>query len=302
VTPLVLIAFNRPDLLRQQLEIVRHHHKGSIYCVVDGPRTGKVGEAEKVAEVIQLLKGLQPQFEVAFNCAESNMGCYQRIKSGLDWVFSKVDRAIILEDDCIPSPQFFTFADKMLEHFKDDQRVFSISGTNLFPELSPPNQSYFFSRYHNCWGWATWARAWQFFIDNQAEWLEIRHSAAFRGTFLNLRSFLYWRMIFDKVYAGKINSWAYRWMLSCWMQSGLSVHAKVNLITNVGDGVDATRTAGARLTRRLLGKLDEALPEPRHLLAARAHDSEFEDVVFSKSVWNRVRWLGSRVLRMLAKS
>lgn len=297
--PLILIAFNRPDLLRQQLEIVRQHHQGQIFCVVDGPRAHKAGEAEKVAKVVELLEGLRPQFEVTFNCADSNMGCYRRIKSGLDWVFSQVDRAIILEDDCLPSPQFLSFAEAMLEQYAEDERVFSVSGTNLFPELSPPNQSWFFSRYHNCWGWATWARAWKKFIDTQSEWQQIRSSKAFRGTFRNLRSFLYWRRIFDQVYSGKINSWAYRWMLTSWMQNGLSVHAKINLITNVGDGADATRTAGSGLTRRETGMLEESFGDVEYVLPHYPYDRQFEDVVFSKSVGNRLVWIKNYQLKTL---
>lgn len=288
---LVIIAFNRPDLLRRQLEIVRAYFEGRIFAIVDGPRPVKPGEAEKVEEVVGLFEGLQDLFEVTINRSEANLGCYRRIKSGLDWVFSQVDRAIILEDDCMPSPQWFGFATEMLERYAHDERVYSISGTNLFPHLSPPGERYFFSRYHNCWGWATWARAWRDFIDDADAWRNIRTSATFRGTFRNYRSFWYWRRILDATYGGRINSWAYRWMLSCWMQSGLSLHAHVNLITNVGDDAAATRTKGSKETRRPLGQLEELLYHPQALCPLYLYDQAFEDVVFSKSLTNRIRWL-----------
>jgi hypothetical protein len=288
---LALIAFNRPDLLRRQLEIVRAHFRGRIFAIVDGPREGKPGEGNKVEEVVGLFEDLQDQFEVTISRAETNLGCYRRIKSGLDWVFSQVDRAIILEDDCMPSPQWFGFAAEMLERYAQDERVYSISGTNLFPHLSPPGQRYFFSRYHNCWGWATWTRAWQDFIDNTEAWQSIRTSATFRGTFRNYRSFLYWRRILDATFSGKINSWAYRWMLSCWMQSGLSIHAHVNLITNVGDDAEATRTKGSKEARRPLGRLDESLSHPVYPCVHFPYDRTFEDIVFSKSLYQRLRWL-----------
>jgi hypothetical protein len=288
---LVLIAFNRPDLLAQQLKIVREHYQGKIFAIVDGARVDRPSEAEKVAQVVGLLEGLQDQFEVSFNRSEVNLGCYRRIKSGLDWVFEQTDRAIILEDDCMPSPQWFGFASEMLDRYADDERVYSISGTNLFPELSPPDQQYFFSRYHNCWGWATWARAWKDFIDAEADWLAIRNSQLFRGLFRNYRSFWYWRRILDLTYSGKINSWAYRWMFSCWMQSGLSLHAHVNLITNVGFGQEATRTKNSQLPKRFIGEINQEFTDPLNCSLLYCYDRKFEDTVFSKSPLNRLKWL-----------
>lgn len=290
MAPLVMIAFNRPDLLRDQLKIIRQVHRGQIFCVVDGPRASKVGESEKVAEVVELLRGLDREYDVKYNLAESNLGCYQRIKTGLDWVFSQTGEAIILEDDCMPGAHFFVFANQMLERYAKDERIFSIAGTNLFPELSLAGQSYFFSRYANCWGWATWARAWQHFIDPQEEWEKIRETAGFCKSFRNWRSFLYWRHVFDRVYGGKTNSWAYRWMLTCWMQSGLSVNAHVNLIANVGDGADATHTARSTLTRRELGEMSWPLLEPKYVIPNALFDAKMEDAVYSKSSMNRLRW------------
>jgi len=46
---------------------------------------------------------------IIYEFSEKNLGCKIRISSGLNWVFSKVDHAIILEDDCIPDPSFFSF-------------------------------------------------------------------------------------------------------------------------------------------------------------------------------------------------
>lgn len=297
-SPLVLIAFNRPELLRQQLEIVRQHFRGKIYAIVDGPRADKVGEAEKVAEVVDLLESLKPEFAVEFNRAELNLGCYQRIKSGLDWVFARENTAVILEDDCMPSPQFFDFASEMLQRYAEDERVYSISGTNLFPELSPEGQLYFFSRYQNCWGWATWARAWQHFIDTPETWHSIRCSKAFRRYFPKMRSFLYWRRILDLTYSEQINSWAYRWMLSCWMQEGLSLYAHVNLITNVGDDDQATRTSNSNETRRPLMKLDHSLEGPREVTVNDKYDRNLEDRVYSKSLTYRLRWTLRKILKV----
>jgi hypothetical protein len=248
-------------------------------------------EIESVQQVLELYENLRVEYNVTINASKENLGCHRRIKSGLDWVFEQTDRAIILEDDCMPSPQFFSFATEMLEKYAADERVYSISGTNLFPHLSPPGQRYFFSRYHNCWGWATWARAWKDFIDEPKAWNQIRDEEAFRATFRNFRSFWYWRRILNRTYSGGINSWAYRWMLSCWMQSGLSIHAHVNLISNVGDGEGATRTKGSRDTRRPFGSLNSSMGHPSSTLPYFPFDKCVEDTVFSKNLTTRWRWI-----------
>lgn len=289
--PLVLIAFNRPDLLRQQLEIVRAHYRGTIYAIVDGPRSNKPGEANKVIEVLQQFEALGKDFTVILNKSTENLGCYRRIKSGLDWVFEQTDQAIILEDDCMPSPQWFGFATEMLNRYAVDERIYSISGTNLFPNLTPPNQSYFFSRYHNCWGWATWSRAWKDFIDSQEEWLAIRNTKTFRGMFRNYRSFWYWRQIFDRTYGGEINSWFYRWMLSCWMQSSLSIHAHANLISNIGDGVEATKTKNMKELKKPIRVIELPFIHEKYLINNKIFDINLENKIYSKSAFNRLKWI-----------
>lgn len=297
--PLVLIAFNRPDLLRRQLEIVRKHFQGRIFAIVDGPRPAKPGEAEKVEEVVGLFEGLQDPFEVTINRSGTNLGCYRRIKSGLDWVFSQVDRAIILEDDCMPSPQFFSFAGDLLEQYSQRKDVFSIQGTNLFPELSPPTCRFFFSRYPNSWGWATWARAWCQFIDIDSQWQDLRNSPSFRQSFRNLRSFVYWRQYFDRTYSGKIDSWFYRWILTCWANGGLSIYPSQNLIFNLGDGEDATNTGEYEFLRRPIADLDFSADKGAAGSLNVVYDQTLEDRIYSKSLGWRLRWLKRRGWKIL---
>lgn len=300
-TPLVLIAFNRPNLLRKQLEIVQGSFKGPIYAIIDGPRSDRAGEIKQVEEVAELLERFGGNFELYVNRCHDNLGCYQRIKSGLDWVFSRVDRAIILEDDCMPNPQFFTFAAEMLMKYADDDQLYSVSGTNLFPSLSPPDQTYFFSRYHNCWGWATWARAWQHFIDDEAEWRKIRNSRVFLKSFRHFRSYLYWRKIFDLTYQLRINSWFYRWMLTCWVRKGFCIVPERNLITNLGDGEDASHTAGFTFLNRDTGSITSAIQHPPAAthVANNLYDKELEDKMYSKSTVERMKWIANRVVKNL---
>ena len=99
--------------------------------------------------------------------AERNLGLEANVELGLDWVFSQVDRAIVLEDDCIPDPSFFTYADELLDRYAEEKRVWQIGGdTHLVPPAMFGDDSYGFSTWASVWGWATWADRWH---DHRAE-------------------------------------------------------------------------------------------------------------------------------------
>ena len=104
------------------------------------------------------------------NYADTNMGCKRRVSSGLDWVFSQAERAIVIEDDCLPHPDFFAFCDEMLDLYADDPRVAAVTGDYFQEGVRRGDASYYFSRYVHVWGWATWRRAWDHFDVDMAFW------------------------------------------------------------------------------------------------------------------------------------
>ena len=103
------------------------------------------------------------------NYADENMGTKKRIVSGLNWVFDQVNKAIILEDDCLPDTSFFKYAETLLEYYKDDYRIMTISGNNFYEKKKNfKKYSYYYSYNHHIWGWATWKRAWNLRYKNSA--------------------------------------------------------------------------------------------------------------------------------------
>ena len=175
---------------------------------------------------------------------DENLGCRRAVSSANDWFFEHVEEGIILEDDCIPSPSFFRYAGELLERYRNDERVMAIAAKHHGAAChSPSPYSYFFSHYNHCWGWASWRRAWQYYDHDMSLWPALRESDWLFGIGNGSRLFQrYWTSIFDLAYAGKVDSWAYRWTFSCWAQNALSVLPARNLVTNVGLGNDATHT------------------------------------------------------------
>jgi len=293
--PVAVFVFNRPDITRRLLGCLSLIKPDRLLVIADGPRVAKEGEVEAVRQVRALFEDLAWDCDVQFNYSDENMGCKGRVSSGLDWVFSKVDRAILLEDDCIASASFFEFCQRMLERYENDKRIMSVCGTRLAPEAVPAD-SYSFSKYSICWGWATWARAWKYYDGDMVCWDAVRRTNYLRWYLGGIRQGWYWNYMLGRVKRSEINSWAYRWMLSCWMNNGLSVVPGINLIENIGVGEDATHTT---VDNKFFGvKAREAsftYEHPVDVMCDYEMDNWIEDHFYSKSVINRLRWLWKKI-------
>src|SRR5678816_1211256 len=116
-TPVGFFVFNRPETTERVFESIRAARPSSLLIVGDGARPLKVDEAERVARVREIVSRVDWPCAVKLNFSEQNLGCKRCVSSGLDWVFSQVEQAIILEDDCLPHPSFFPYCEQLLERY-----------------------------------------------------------------------------------------------------------------------------------------------------------------------------------------
>jgi hypothetical protein len=131
-TPVALIIFKRPDTTERVFETIRQAKPPKLLVVADGPRTDQPGEAEKCAATRAIIDRVDWDCEVLKNYSDSNLGCGLRPATGISWVFEQVEEAIVLEDDCVPHPTFFRFCEELLEYYRHDERIMSISGINPY--------------------------------------------------------------------------------------------------------------------------------------------------------------------------
>lgn len=240
--PIVLLIFNRSHTTRKVFETIRRAKPTHLLVVADGPRPGKPGEEEQCLAARNATQDVDWDCKLLTNFSESNLGCAKRVSTGLDWVFSLTDRAIILEDDCIVDNSYFAFAEELLEYYSNCPEVMSVCAKNVQFNRMQTEYSYYFSLYQHCWGWATWRRAWQHFDFDMELWPKAKEKNLLAGILEDSRAVKYWDNIFQETYEGKIDSWAYRWMFACWMQNGLSILPAQNMVSNIGFGADATHT------------------------------------------------------------
>lgn len=263
-TPIALLTFARPDTTAQVLDAIRAVKPRTLLFVSDGPREGRPTEAKRVAETRSLLSAIDWPCDVRTNFAERNMGCRRRVSSGLDWVFGEVDRAIVLEDDCLPSPDFFPFCAELLDRYADDHRIMSISGTNCIANRYTPSTSYFLSRYPSIWGWATWRRAWKGYDVDLTDWPERRGSGWLRDALDDRVLELRFAEQFDALHNG-FDTWDGQLTYHALRMKALTAIPALSLVRNIGFGDGATHSAGSapRYVREMTyGALDFPLTHP----------------------------------------
>lgn len=244
-TPVVLLIFNRPDSTRKVLGALRQVRPARLLVVADGPRSDRPDDARQCQEARGVLSEIDWPCQVETEFAARNLGCMRRVSSGLDWVFERVEEAIILEDDCLPDATFFRFCSELLDRYRDRHDIGQIGGVNFqFGRRQTP-YSYYFSRYNHVWGWATWRRAWQMNDNAMAEWPSFRSERGLHRILSGATEIQYWTWVFNQVASGKIDSWACRWTLSCWRHELMTILPSVNLVTNIGFDPAATHTRDA---------------------------------------------------------
>ncbi len=298
-TPVAFLIFNRPDTTAQVFEAIRQARPSKLLVVADGPRTHKPDDEAKCQTARSIVEQIDWPCEIFKNYSDVNMGCRERVSSGLDWVFSNVEEAIILEDDCLPDLTFFRFCEELLAKYRFDARVMMISGDNFqFRRRKRTPYSYYFSRYAHIWGWASWRRAWNQYDVTMQMWPEIRDGAWLIDLFGNRRLVNYWRRIYENVFNGKINTWDYQWSFSCRVQNGLVILPNSNLISNIGFYTDATHTAAQpKFANMQRTSISFPLQHPPHMIPDSKADAFVEKQMYVRPFFAKVVGKLSRLIK-----
>lgn len=242
-TPVAFFIFNRPDTTQRVFEAIRQARPEKLLVVADGPRPTRAGELERCRATRAIIDGVDWDCKVVTNYSENNLGCKERIASGLRWVFEQTEEAIILEDDCLPAPSFFPFCQSLLARYRDDERILLISGNNFLGTRSRQRDSYYFSKYLYMWGWASWRRAFQLYDIEMKTWPEYRASHRLDDVCRARGEKQFWQTRFDQAYAGHVDTWDYQMLYACWFHERLAIVPEKNLVSNIGFSEGATHLA-----------------------------------------------------------
>lgn len=289
-SPVALFVFRRPDTAARVLDAIRRARPPVLLVVADGPRAGRADDAAACAATRALIDGVDWPCEILREYAAGNLGCRDRVSSGLRWVFDRVPEAIILEDDCVPDESFFPFCDELLERYRDDRRVAQITGANNQKGRTRGPHSYFFSRYNGVWGWASWRRAFDLYDPHIARWPELRDSGWLARVLGSRPQVRYWTRVFQDTYDGRIDTWDYQWVFASWLHGMLSLVPNRNLVRNIGFGSGATHTRGQdTFATDRLEAIDFPLSHPADVARDRRADRFTEGLEYSEPWLLRAR-------------
>lgn len=302
-TPVALLIYRRPALTRRVLDAIGQARPKRLLIVADGPAAGQPEDERLCREARAVVEQVTWPCQIETNFARVNLGLKQRVATGLDWVFSRVPEAIILEDDCIPEASFFPFCTELLARYRDDERVHMIRGSNFLRGRHFDRSSYYFSRFFHIWGWATWARAWKHYDVEMRRWPECRDNGWLEGLLPRymVRGV---RDIFEDTHAGRLSTWDFQWQYSSWLRGAVAIAPWSNLVMNVGFGPEATgfKDATHRYARLGRGSVQFPLSHPTSMsIMERADEREWSYAVDIRALKNLPLRVEARLRRSLAK-
>lgn len=237
LAPIVLFVYNRLEHTQGVIETLLKNtlaKESEFYIFSDAAKTEN--GVEKVNEVRKFIRddSWHTGFKkVSIIEAEKNKGLAKSIIGGVSEIIQKYGKVIVLEDDLKLSPYFLEYMNDALEYYREDEKIWSISGYS-FPMKSLKKYSHdIFYSYRGCsWGWATWSDRWETvdwqvkeyeqFI-NDSKWIE-----HFNRGGVDLTNML--KMQMD----GKIDSWAIRWCFSQSNQDMYTVYPRISYLENAG--------------------------------------------------------------------
>ncbi|MEN0052122.1 MAG: nucleotide-diphospho-sugar transferase [Mucilaginibacter sp.] len=232
-TPILLLVFNRPEQALLVLRQIKLQQPERLFIAADGPRHNRAGEAALCeATRTALLNDIDWPCKVETLFRPHNLGCGKAVSAAIDWFFRHVEEGIILEDDCVPDPSFFSFCTVMLAKYRLNQNIMHINGSNYQSGMLRGNASYYFSHYAHVWGWATWRRAWQYYDFTLYRYQHVSRQG--------LNNFL--QLELQSIYKAQTDTWDIQWFMSVWFNKGWVITPNISLIKNIGYGKQATHT------------------------------------------------------------
>ena len=236
-TPVLLIAFNRPNTTQKVFDEIKKNKPSKFYFAVDAPRNGNISDEINCKLVQEIANQVDWECEFHKRFSNINQGCGPGPYNAITWAFENEDRLIILEDDCVPAQSFFNYCDELLEKYKNDTRIWLISGNQFNEEAVKTNHSYFFSKYGHTWGWATWKRCWEQMDLKMSNYPLIIEQDLFKSAFRTKKEARFFEKIYNEIYYDRTSMshiWDFQFAFYLLSNNHLSIVPSKNLVKNIG--------------------------------------------------------------------
>lgn len=231
--PVLFLVWCRSDVVEKVFSQIRKAKPKRLYVAVDGPRNeNDKALIQKTLDVINV----DWNCEVKYLKREKNLGCKRAVSEAITWFFEQEEMGIILEDDCYPDLSFFSYCEELLNKYKDDTRIMVVSGHS--GKYNSDKYSYVFTKWFNCWGWATWRRAWNYFDIELKDYKLFKEENAIDRYLVDKWDRFIIMKDLDLYSPLEASSWAYIFAYHILCQYGLCIQPCTNLIKNIGMGIE----------------------------------------------------------------
>ena len=232
LAPIVLFVYNRLDHTKQTIEALQKNElakESELFIYSDAVKDENA--VQSVDEVRKYIKTVDGFKKVTIIEREKNWGLANSIIDGVTKIVNEYGKIIVLEDDLVTSPYFLKFMNEALEFYKDEKKVWHISGWN-YPIEIDGEEDVFFWRVMNCWGWATWSDRWQYFEKDVSKTIK---KFSFKEVYqFNLDGYEnFWAQVKDNR-KGIIDTWAIFWYVTIFKNNGLCLNPLVSFVRNIG--------------------------------------------------------------------
>lgn len=288
--PIILFTYSRLGHTQRTVEsLLENPLACSSDLIVYSDAASTPETRPSVEEVRSYLLTIRGFRSITIRHRPKNYGLAKSIIEGVTEVLQHSERVIVLEDDMVTSPHFLTYMNQALDRYADDNRVASIHGYVYPVDQSLPET--FFMPGADCWGWATWRRAWKHFNpDGQYLLDELKRRQLLKAFDFN-GAYPYTKMINDQI-MGKNDSWAVRWYASAFLAGKLTLYPGRSLVHNIGN--DDSGTHCGETTR-----FDTALSETPIVLSNIAVEPSREGLLAFENFFRREQ---SRLQRLFNKA
>jgi hypothetical protein len=226
--PVLVVVHRRPEHVARVMEQLRIAQPSTLFVAADIPASGADDDAHR--EALRLATSIDWPCELRVTVSEAPLGCSPRILSAIDWAFGYVDRLMVIEDDIVIDPSFVSWAGAMLTRYEHETSIGHISGRNELIRWSPTTGDHLIVRRGSMWGWATWRDVWERYRKSPPL------DAPTESSLLDEHT----RLLVPPPGASLI--WDVDWSRFLLSSALHSVVPSVNLVNNIGFGVNATHT------------------------------------------------------------
>lgn len=235
--PVLFITFARPDYARRTWDAIKAAKPSKLYFYSNKGREDKEGEVEKNNQIRAFVKEIEWECDLHTWFREECVDVYTSLYGAISWLFENEEQGIILEEDCVASLAFFDYCDKLLPKYKDDYRIWMISGDNYFDDQRYKSYDYFFSQYMQIYGWASWKSRWQ-----QVHWENglsvslIKENNIVESIIRTRKRQRYYVKDLMNVeeFVNKTKCWDYLFLIHGILNNSLSIVPASNLVENIG--------------------------------------------------------------------